>query len=180
MTEKITIARPYAKAIFAVAQKGQKVVKIQQELLLLSKMLEQEKVVDFIDNYLLPPEEKAQVFERCFGDILSQETVGFIRILANVSRIRLMKQIHELFVDYRRTEDGIIAVDVISAFTFSASGKKEFDSMMHKLFNLKIESTYSTDETLMAGVIVRTKQSLIDCSLVGQLEKMGQDLCVAI
>ena len=180
MTEKITIARPYAKAIFAVAKKGRKVEKIQQELFLLTKMLEQERVVDFIDNYLLPPEEKAQAFEKCFGDVLSQETIGFIRILTNVSRLRLIKQVHELFVDYRRNANGIIAVDVISAYKFSASGKKEFDSIMHKLFNLKIESTYSTDDTLMAGVVVRTKRSVIDCSLVGQLDKMGQDLCKAI
>lgn len=180
MTEKLTVARPYAKAIFSASEGRGEVVATQQQLLLLVELFKCEKVAKMMSNNLILAHEKVEAVTGCFGDVLSEQTVALLSLLATEGRLSLLPEVYGLFVDYRQEKEGVVSVEVVSAFDMSDKERAGFDKAMEDMFSKKVESSYTKDEALIAGVVVRTKQKFIDCSLRGQLEKMKSELDVAV
>lgn len=180
MSESITIARPYARAFFALAGAGKDVLKIQQELLLLSTCLGEEKVKQVVSSYLVSPEEKANLFQQAFKDVLSEKTIRFLNVLAIAGRLGLLPEIYKLFLEYRREQEGAIAVEVESAYSFSDAQKARFDKSLSSFFGLKAESTYVENQDLIAGVVIKTRQCVIDNSIKAFLADLGGEIVAAV
>ena len=180
MTEKVTVARPYARAIFATAKQGKSIVLIQQELLLLVELFKNDRVSRLMNSHLTSNEDKISAITNSFGDVLSAHTVSFLSLLSKENRLNLLPEVYRLFVEYRQDHEGIVAVNVISAFKMTKKEQETFDKAIAKRLSQNVESCYSQDENLIAGAIIRTKQLVIDCSLRGQLDKMRSELSVAV
>lgn len=180
MTEKVTVARPYARAVFATAKQNETIVHIQQELLLLVELFKNERVSRLMSNHSVTSEDKILAITNNFGDVLSRHTVAFLSLLSAESRLNLLPEIYRLFVEYRQEHEGIVAVDIVSAFEMTQKEQDLFDKAIAKRLSHNVESCYSQDKSLIAGAIIRTKLLVIDCSLRGQLDKMRSELSVAV
>lgn len=113
MAESITIARPYASAVFAIAQeKGD--MQAWSELL---KVLAQCAATDEVQAVLVSPAVSDEQAVNLLADItgeLSKDARSFLLLLAENNRLLLLPEIAELYEQLRAEAEQMLSADVIT------------------------------------------------------------------
>jgi len=81
-----------------------------------------------------------------------------------------------LFETYRAEDEGIVDVNVLTAFAFTKEGKQNFNATLEKAFGKKVKMNVAIDSTLIGGVVVRAGDQVMDASIRGQLQQLAQRL----
>lgn len=97
---------------------------------------------------------------------------NFAAMLARERRLKKAGQVMEEFLIYSKERAGIVGVEITSA--------KELDkktiAAIEKIFGKNTESTSCVDSSLIGGIILRTKDHILDASIKTQLKKLRQSL----
>jgi F-type H+-transporting ATPase subunit delta len=176
MAEKTTIARPYAQAIFSMAQE-QGDLKGWSEMLALAAMVAADaEMAALIDSPSLTKEQKAQLFLDVCGDKLNESGQNMIRVLAENDRLDVLPEVVLLFEEERAQSEGTVQAEVISATALSDSQLSKIADALKKRLGREVTLEQKTDESLLGGAIIRAGDIVIDGSVVGKLEKLGHEL----
>ncbi len=106
------------------------------------------------------------------GSDLESVIKNFISFLREQQMISKVGYIMKEFQSYAKKQEGIEQIGVTSARSLSPSEIKEIGK--HFGDNVEVEAT--VDPTLIAGITIRTENTILDGSLKGQLEKLKQQL----
>ena len=175
MSEKVTAARPYAKAAFLTAVEGSSYDMWDEKLKLVELIVSDPQVVLSINSPALTKLDKAQLVIDICGE-LPAEVSNFIKMMAENGRLLLAPYITELFDQYRTDAGGIVRADVISAVPL---GKPELDRLrvaLVKRFEKDVKITPVLDESLLSGALIKVGDVVIDGSLKGRIEKLSQSI----
>jgi F-type H+-transporting ATPase subunit delta len=176
MSELVTMARPYATAVFKRAKESDSAAKWSKELAFLKAMLNDELIFRVIHD---PKVKKTDLFELLIGicdEQFDDEGRNFLRLLIENNRLSLVPAIAELFEIYKSQDEGTIDVDISTAYTFSKEDKHRFDEALRKAFGKKVNMHIHVDKSLIGGVLVRAGDQVIDGSVRGQLQQLAQRL----
>jgi F-type H+-transporting ATPase subunit delta len=176
MAEKTTIARPYAKAAFEVAQDESSLSQWSEMLALISGVITDPQMPVVLDNPKLDSQAVADFVLGICGDKLSVSGKNFVRVLSEAGRLSLAPNIYDLFQARRHEEENVVNVEVISAYEMDEQEKSRISEAMSKRLNKKINITVSVDESLIGGSVIRAGDSVIDASIKGQLKQLGNQL----
>ena len=99
MTNQITIARPYARAIFSVALKHNCCANWLEYLLLLSNITSNQKVILFLKNPMICIDKKIHLLTSCCSNTTDIIFTNFLKILATRNRLLFLSSIFKLFVN---------------------------------------------------------------------------------
>ena len=97
MSENVTAARPYAKAIFELAKKGASFDAWSERLKFLSAVVADKSVASMLDQPNSTAAERASMIEKIAGDKLDSEGANAVRLLAENGRLGSMESIATLF-----------------------------------------------------------------------------------
>ena len=175
--EHITIARPYARAVFSRALEVPDGLATWSTMLaLLAETVSQPVVVRALDDPRLSSHEEAALVGRILGETLTGEANNFLMVLGDNDRVSLLPEISELYehlkAQYEKTSD----VSVTSAFDVSEEDRQRLESAMKERLQKNVNLSTSVDQELMGGVIIRTEDTVIDNSVRGKLTKLAQTL----
>jgi F-type H+-transporting ATPase subunit delta len=106
------------------------------------------------------------------GDDLKAIIANFARLIAKERQIKLSGRIIDEFVNYSKEKAGVEKIEIFSA---SKLDQKTIDAIK-KVFGDSVESTEQVDESLIGGIIVKTKKHILDGSVRTQLIKLKQQL----
>lgn len=176
MSENVTAARPYAKAIFEVAKNKQNFDVWAERLHFLTAVVKHDDVTSALDNPNITAAARAEIVERIAGDKLDTEAVNMVRLLAENGRLGLMDSIADLYEDYRAQDEGTLDANVVSAMALDEHYKQRLAESLERKFNKKINIINTVDESLIGGAIIRAGDVVIDGSVRGKLEQMGSSL----
>lgn len=98
MAEFATIARPYAKALFSLAQEKNQIESWLGELKELAAVVQDEKVIAFIEQPETGASEKAETLKGLVG-IKNVELANFITVLAEQKRLLVLPEIYAQYQD---------------------------------------------------------------------------------
>ena len=173
--ELATIARPYAEALFRVAQNEDltKWASLMSELAVIGANAD---VRELAAN---PRLDKNQVVDLLLSLVKATdhaEVRNFIEILVQNDRVTLLPEIGEQFHELKNASEGVADAEIISAFPMSDNQLQEVLKTLEKRFMRKLNVTLTEDKSLIGGIIVVVGDEVLDLSVRAKLQKMQETL----
>jgi F-type H+-transporting ATPase subunit delta len=171
MAELATVARPYAEALFRVAQNGDMAAwsGIVSEL---AQIGANPDVQAFAGNPNVTPAQLAETIASLVKSPLNLEAKNFIAMLAENNRIALLPEIAAQFTMLKNASAGAADATVYSAFEMSADQVNALAATLEKKFGRKLNPTVEVDPSLIGGVRVVVGDEVLDTSVRAKLQQM--------
>jgi F-type H+-transporting ATPase subunit delta len=176
MAETITIARPYAEAVFKLALQDGTLGKWSEMLQFVAAVVADPEVAELIGN----PEVGADRLQAFLLSVaegrLDEHGQNLIKVLLENDRLALLPQIRELFEQLKAEQGGELEADISSAFPLTEPQVKALASELETRFGKKVTTKVSVDAELIGGVKIAIGDHVIDSSVRAQLASMAQQL----
>ncbi len=172
MAELATLARPYAKAAFAFAQEANHLSAWSNVLSLAGAIVQDTVFADYLNRPNLSQADQVQAVAAAMDNKLNQAFKNFLTQLAKHGRLSLLPAIATEFEQLKAQGLHETAVVIESAFELSPSQELLIASRLEKRLGTKVNSTVVVRPELIAGVVIRAGDQVIDDSALGKLEKM--------
>jgi len=176
MAESVTIARPYAEALFRAAKEGGNLVKWSEQVALLGQVAANPEVNTAIGDPNVAAPQLVDFFRSACGTAVDAELSNFIQLLSKNDRLVLLPEIAGLFESYKRDEEGTKQAEIFSAFPIDDSQVKALVPQLEAVFKTKLETSVSVDPTLIGGIKVIVGDQMLDASVRGKLDAMATAL----
>ncbi|EPF81653.1 F0F1 ATP synthase subunit delta [Acinetobacter rudis] len=172
MAELLTLARPYAKAAFAFASEQGATDNWSNALQVLSAAVQDEAFSAYLSRPELTPAEQVSVFAKLLGDDLNDAVSNFLVLLAENDRLALMPEIFTEYEQLKLQDNNTTDVVIESAMELSAEQVETLSAALAKRFNSVVNVSVTVNPALIAGVVIRAGDQVIDDSALNKLEKM--------
>lgn len=174
MAENSTLARPYALAIFELAQASKKLKPWSDALALAAATAADPNVARLIGD---PRVSKAKLID-LFTNVCSLDAQGvnLIKILVENRRLAVLPEISSLFEELRADAERTVTAEVVTAFKMDAAQEKALVASLKQKLNREVTLQTRVDPELLGGAIVRIGDRVIDGSLAGRLNQLANEL----
>lgn len=176
MADYTTAARPYARAVYQLAQQTSSVENWGDALALIAAVTSNASVIEVIDNPKMSREQKAEQLLNVVGDKINDQQKNLIKLMAENGRLKTLPNVAEQFEVYRAEAEGKIDADVRSAFKLTKKQEDEIIATLKDKLGREVSLTTSIDETLIGGVVIKAGDTIIDGSMKAQLEALSLTL----
>ena len=175
MSELTTVARPYAKAAFDFALESSDISK-WQEMLVFSGEVSKNDTIRSVLASAMAPEQLAELFNNVCEDQLNTHGQNFIKVLAENNRLSALPDISKQFNILKQEYDKEIDVDVTSAVELSSEQLEKMSAALEKRLARKVKLICNVDPALVAGVIIKAGDTVIDGSVNSKLNRLSDAL----
>lgn len=171
MAELATVARPYAEALFRVAQTGD-MAAWSAATSELGQIGANPDVQAFASNPKVTAAQLADAIASLVKSPLNAEAKNFIAMLAENGRINLLPEIAAQFAALKNANEGAADATIFSAFEISGDQLAQLVATLEKKFGRKLNPTVTVDESLIGGVRVVVGDEVLDTSVRAKLQQM--------
>ncbi|MEH0834552.1 F0F1 ATP synthase subunit delta [Pectobacterium cacticida] len=175
MSEFVTVARPYAKAAFDFAVENQALDRWQNMLAFSAEVARNEQIAELLSGAVAPI-ELAKTFIAVCGDQLDEAGQNLVKVMAENGRLPVLPEVLAQFIQLRAAMESTVDVEVISANTLNEQQLSKIAAAMEKRLSRKVKLNCKIDKSVMAGVIIRAGDMVIDGSIRGRLERLADVL----
>ncbi len=176
MQEKMTIARPYAQAVFETASEESKLGEWSEMLGLLEMVVSDIQMKAVLMNSKLDAAALYDFVQGVCGEKLSETGNNLVKVLADAGRLSFLPEINKLFEQLRAGAEGIAEVRVVSAYELTTEQQASISEVMAQHLGKKIEISNEVDDSLIGGAVIRTGDSVIDASVRGRLQALASQM----
>jgi F-type H+-transporting ATPase subunit delta len=127
-------------------------------------------------NPLLSEDKKSVVLKKLFRDKLDPITYHFLILLCTKKRSNILSEVIDRFFVLLYDYKGILKGKIISAHHLPSDQVEQINSNIKVITGKSVELELETDASLIAGFIVKIKDTVIDMSVKNQLEKLREKL----
>ncbi|MDM1248637.1 MULTISPECIES: F0F1 ATP synthase subunit delta [Acinetobacter] len=172
MAELLTLARPYAKAAFAYASEQNATDTWSNALQLLSAAVQDEAFSAYLNRPELTPAEQVALFAKVLGNEQTAAVSNFLTLLADNGRLTLLPEVEAEFEQLKSQNNNTVDVVIESAFPLDSVQEQKLAHALEKRLNSAVKVTVEVNPALIAGVVIRAGDQVIDDSALSKLEKM--------
>ncbi len=184
MAQYLTIARPYAAALFSDAKADPKLLEAWSKVLqVLSYIMSQKPMICLtFDPKVSPQKLKDILLELVIEvvnnevDLLGAKLDNFIRLLIEHKRLITIPDMLTLYNQLMAKAQNITAAKVISAFEIDSAEKENMKLVLAKKFQSDVSIQFEIDKDLIGGAVIRTNKFVIDGSVKSKLANLYQSL----
>lgn len=176
MAEPITLARPYAKAVFEAAKEHSAVDSWDQALAFVGILAANEAVKKILANPGLSEQRKAELFFETSKEQVPEALRNFLLILAENKRLALLPEISTMFAFYRAELERTVNLKVTTAFEMTPDEQHSLAEALSRKLERKVALETAVDRSLIGGVVINSGDLVIDASVRGKLSKMAKSL----
>lgn len=176
MAESVTIARPYAEAVFRLARDGKALAAWSGKLKLLATIAGDAEMRGIVANPKFSAEQLAQLVLTVAGADSDKELANFVRVLAGNDRLAVLPEIADSFEALKAEEEGVKEAVVHSAFAMDDAQVKALVAQLETHFKSKLSPQVVVDPELIGGVKVAVGDEVLDASVRGKLDAMAAAL----
>jgi F-type H+-transporting ATPase subunit delta len=172
MAETVTIARPYADAVFQVADAAGELAKWSEALGRLAGIATNADMREAMGNPRLTADQLYGLFASLAGEAMFAQSQNLVRVLIENRRLGLLPEIRDAFEELKSEREGTVEAKVSSAFPLEGEALAGLVAEMEKRFKRRIQPVVSVDPELIGGVCVQVGDEVIDGSVRGKLATM--------
>lgn len=176
MAENSTIARPYAEAVFSLAESQGKLAEWSEMLQLITTVSSNDALSDLVGNPRVGQEKLVDLIVSVCGDSLDEHGQNLIKILVENGRLAVLPEISQHFETYKAEAEKTVQAEMVSAFPVSDKQKARVAEALKNRLGRDVKIECRIDETLIGGAIIRANDMVIDGSVSGKLEKLANAL----
>jgi len=177
MAESLTIARPYAEAAFKIARDANALPVWSDALGRLAAVASSKIALELVGNPKLTTAQVASLIADTAGQLLPQQH-NFVQVLAENERLAVLPEIAAQFEALRNAHEGVVDVQVSSAFPLSDAQLVEITETLQSRYGGQVKVSVSIDPDLIGGVSIRVGDEVIDTSVRGKLAQLANALKV--
>ena len=129
-----------------------------------------------LENPTVSEEVKSQIVEEVFKNEVHPQVVSFLKVLIDKNRFSEFSQIK---ADYEIKLDDvnkIQAVEITSAVELSEEYRERILQKLGEKLQKNIRPNWKVDENIIAGLIYRINDNVIDTSIKSKLDKLNKNL----
>lgn len=176
MAELVTIARPYAEAVFRLAQDGNAFDAWSRMLATCAAVAQDAQMVALTTNPNVIAADVARVFLGVCDTELNEQGKNFVKMLIENDRLATLPDIATLYEELKRKHQGEVEAVISSAFLLDDAQRQTLVAGLEKRFARKVKATTEVDASLIGGARIVVGDVVIDGSVAGQLQKMSSAL----
>lgn len=177
--EQISLsAKNYSKALVEMVRDN--VISFEdlsKDLATVSEILETSQDLRLtLENPTVSEEVKSQIVEEVFKNEVHPQVVSFLKVLIDKNRFSEFSQIkadYEIKLDY---VNKIQAVEITSAVELSEEYRERILQKLGEKLQKNIRPNWKVDENIIAGLIYRINDNVIDTSIKSKLDKLNKNL----
>ncbi|AOV18307.1 ATP synthase F1 subunit delta [Acidihalobacter aeolianus] len=174
MSEQVTLARPYARAAFELAQAENAIERWKSAVETLAALSVMPDVQAVIGDPRLPPMVQAQILIDAGGDAFDTEASNLVRVLAENRRLDVAPEIAAHFEAMADAAAGTVEAEAVSAYPLDEAQRKQLVEALKRRLGKNVNLQTREDPELLGGVVVRAGDLVIDGSLKGRLGQMAR------
>jgi F-type H+-transporting ATPase subunit delta len=176
MAEPITIARPYAEAVFKLAEQSSTLAQWSQMLASMAQVARNPDMLLLIGDPKVGDAQCASIFFATCGEGLTEEARNFVKLLLDNGRLALVPEIAELFEQQKNEREGVIDADITTAFELDQAQLQGLVADLERRFKRRVNPHVRIDKSLIGGVQIVVGDTVIDGSVRGKLAGMSAAL----
>ncbi len=175
MSEVTTIARPYAKAAFDFAVE-QKAVDSWLEMLVFAAEVSKDSTLQQVIHSSIAPDQLAQLFIQICGEQLNVYGHNLIKVMAENGRLSVLPDVLVEFTALKAELDKEVEAVITSAAALSDAEKTKIQKSLENRYQRKVRLTCQLDPSLMAGLVIKIGDDIIDASVRSKLTRLAEAL----
>lgn len=169
MSQSLTLARPYARAAFAIARESGTLPAWSDALAFAAQVAADARVAALLGNPRLTREDTVALLA---PDGAGEAFAGFLGLLFENRRLPLLAEIAGLYDALRFEAERVVKAKVTSAAALPATELDTIKAALRKRFGREVEVQAAVDEGLIGGAVIDAGDIVIDGSLRGQLDRL--------
>ena len=171
-------ARPYAKAIFEVAESPAQARSLHDELSGFEEVRRSSRPLqDSMQNPAVSVDARLGIVRAIGGKLgLTALAVRILEVLTRNHRINQLGSVLEALAQMINDEAGISVAKVRAAHDLDDAQRAELRSALEERFGKTIELQVSTDPDLLGGFVAQIGSEIYDASVRGRIENLRESL----
>ena len=174
MSSALTLARPYARAAFALAREHDQLSQWSMRLGFAAQIALDPRVEALLGHPKLTADEAVELLlppgvpDPVFGK--------FLAVLAENGRLALLPEIAGLFAQLRAEAEHVVKATVTSATVLDATELAKLHDALKRRFGSEVEITTAVNPELIGGAVIDAGDVVIDGSLRNKLARLESAL----
>jgi len=183
VADNITIARPYAQALFELANEAGTLSAWSRSLGTAGQLCADSALVDYLGNPAFNDEHRLEFLTGLFrsaGDRMLDGSdikgTNFLKLLLENRRIAVLPEIASHFDALKAKVENSVDATVTSASALSSAQIQDIATALERRLGRDVNIATRTDENLIGGAVIRAGDVVIDGSLRTRLEGLANAL----
>ena len=173
MSELSTLARPYAEAVFRLAQDENDLAGWSSRLQSLALIVADAQVARLIADPAVAADRVAGLIVEVAGSDLGERGSNFVKVLAENDRLLLLPEIGVQFETLKADAEGTLEATITSAQELSQAQLDELVAGLKARFNRAVNVQVAVDPELIGGAVIAIGDQVMDGSVKGRLQRMS-------
>ena len=174
MAERVTLARPYAKAAFESARDSNGFAHWSEMLAAAATTVADERVVKLLSSPRVQPTDLVDLIAEASG--ADERGRNFLSTLAQNRRLALLPEIAASYELLRAEVENVADVQVTSAAPLNEAQRERLLAALRQRLKREVRMHCEVDAGLIGGAIVRAGDFVIDGSLKARLDRLASDI----
>jgi F-type H+-transporting ATPase subunit delta len=176
MAERLTVARPYAEAVFALASAQKELPAWLERLSFLRAICADKQMALYLDDPVVTAEEKINALLTVCGDKLDEDGNRFVDVLTRAKRLTLLPEIETLFKEKKDAAENVVQATIETALALDDDQIASIKTLLQERTGKTIQAQVSVNPALIGGVRLSVGDQIADASVAGQLANLAREL----
>ena len=173
MSELSTLARPYAEAVFRMAQGENDLAGWSSRVATLAAIVSDTQVAHLNADPAVSGDRVAGLIIDVAGADLGERGANFVKVLAENDRLALLPEISAQFETLKASAEGTIEATISSAQELTQAQIDDLVAGLKAKFNRAVSVQVAVDPELIGGAVIAIGDQVIDGSVKGRLQRMS-------
>jgi F-type H+-transporting ATPase subunit delta len=169
-----TLARRYAKGLFAAAREEQVLDRVEQELRVLTPILSAPREMRLMNSPCINSDEKRRMIEKALGAGCSTAIMNLLVTLAERRRMKAFPELARAFRGLLDAHRGIVRVKARLAAQTTEAALAGMKAKLASTLGKDVEVEPEVDPSLIGGATIVMNDTILDGSVKGALERLRE------
>ena len=175
--ELVTIAKPYASAVFEIAQQDKSHNDWKVVLEAAASIAADAQMQAYLDSPSASKQDKGATIQKLVTSVvdrkLNPKENEFLSLILDNDRAAALPSIFALFEERANAFEDAKAFEVTSAYKLTAAEEKNIIADLSAKYNATVSIETTIDESLVGGLIIKLGDKVIDLSIKARTDELS-------
>ena len=146
------------------------------EMLVFAAEVSKDSTLQQVIHSSIAPDQLAQLFIQICGEQLNEYGHNLIKVMAENGRLSVLPDVLVEFTALKAELDKEVEAVITSAAALSDAEKTKIQKSLENRYQRKVRLTCQLDPSLMAGLVIKIGDDIIDASVRSKLTRLAEAL----